>query len=139
MFSKTKLQIKVVTKVMGKQVSKCKSLPLITNQMYPYTFRSSSVANTVDQFPKVHHTHNHRNPNTWDIPQSYSADILKTKETTNIPNITSTPQQYLLNQDKSVDSWIDELDTCEASNLNTIVTSQDLTMAWLLQQSLPRI
>ena len=46
---------------------------------------------------------------------------------------------YLLNQDKSVDSWIDELDPCETSNLNTIVTSQDLTMAWLLQQNLPCI
>ena len=44
---------------------------------------------------------------------------------------------YLLNQDKSVDSWIDELDPCETSNLNTIATSQDLTNASLLQQNLP--
>ena len=29
--------------------------------MYPNIFRNSSVANTVDQFPKEHHTHNHRN------------------------------------------------------------------------------
>ena len=34
---------------------------------------------------------------------------------------------------------VDELDPCETSNLNTIVTSPDLTMAWLLQQNLPRI
>ena len=60
-------------------------------------------------------------------------------ETTNLPNILSTPQRYLLNQDKSVDSWIDELDPCETDNLNIIATSQDLTMAWLLQQDLPRI
>ena len=51
----------------------------------------------------------------------------------------STRQQYLLNQDKSVDSWIDKLDPCETSNLNTIVASQDLTMAWLMQQNLPSI
>ena len=50
-----------------------------------------------------------------------------------------TRQQYLLNQDKSVDSWIDKLDPCETSNLNTIVASQDLTMAWLMQQNLPSI
>ena len=28
--------------------------------MYFNTFRSSSVANTVDQFAKAHHKHNHR-------------------------------------------------------------------------------
>ena len=70
-FSKIELQRKGVTEVTGKQVNKYKSLPLITNQMYPNTFRNASVANTVDQFLKAHHTHNHRNPNTWDIPQSY--------------------------------------------------------------------
>ena len=100
--------------------------------MYPNTFRNSSVANTADQFPKAHHTHNHKNPNIWDIPQSYLTDANKLKKTTNLPNIFSTPQQYLLNQDKSVDSWIDGLDPCEISNLNTQVTSQHLTMAWLL-------
>ena len=78
-FSKTELQIKGVTEVTGKQVNKYKSLPLITNQMYLNTFRNSSVTNTVDQFPKVHHTHNHRNPNTWEIPQSYPTDANKTK------------------------------------------------------------
>ena len=69
-FSKTELQIKGFTKVTGKQVNKYKSLLLLTNQMYPNKFRNSCVANTVDQFPKAHHTHNHRNPNKWDIQQS---------------------------------------------------------------------
>ena len=136
-FSKTELQIKVVTEVTVKQVNKYKSLLLITNQMYPNIFRNSSVANTVDQFPKAHHTRNHRKPNTRDIPQSYSTDAHKTKETTNLPNILSTPQQYLLNEDKSVDSWIGKLDPCETGNLNTIVIR--LTMAWLLQKNLSRI
>ena len=67
--------------------------------MYPNTFRNSFVTNTVNQFPKGQHTHNHRNPNTLDIPQSYPTDVHKTKETSNLPNILSTPQQYLLNQD----------------------------------------
>ena len=49
----------------------------------------------------------------------------------------SAPQQHLHNQGKLVEPWIDELDPCETSNLNTIATSQDLTMAWLLQQNLP--
>ena len=131
-FSKTELQIKGVTKVMEKQINKYKSWLLITNQIYPDTFRNSSVANTVDQFPKANHTHNHRKPNTWDIPKSYPTDTHKTKETKNLPNILFTPQQYLLNQDKSVDSWIDEIDPCETSNLSTIGTSQDLMMTWLL-------
>ena len=108
-FSKTELQIKGVTEVTEKQINKYKSLPLITNEMYPNTFRNSSVADTVDQFPKAHHTHNHRNPNTWYIPQSYPTDAHKTNETTNLLSVLSTRQQYLLNQDKSVDSWIDEL------------------------------
>ena len=107
--------------------------------MYPNRFRNSSVPTTLDQFPKAHHAHNHRNPDTWDIPQSYTTDAHKTKETTNLPNISSTPQQYLLNQDKSVYLWINELDPCETSNLNTILRSQDLMMAWLLQQNLPRM
>ena len=107
--------------------------------MHPNIFSNSFVANTVDHFPKAHNTHNHRNPNTWDIPQNYPKDVHKIKETKNLPNISSTPQQYLLNQDKSVDSRIDELDHCATSNLNTIATSQDITMAWLLQQNLPRI
>ena len=55
-FSKTELRIKGLTEVTGKQVNKYKSLPLITNQLYPNTFRNSSVTNTVDQFPKTHHT-----------------------------------------------------------------------------------
>ena len=63
-FSKTELQIKGVTKVMEKQINKYKSWLLITNHIYPDTFRNSSVANTVDQFPKANHTHNHRKPNT---------------------------------------------------------------------------
>ena len=63
-FSKTELQVKRVTEVTGKRVNEYKSLPLITNQMYSNTFRNSSVANTIYQFPKAHHTHNHRNPNT---------------------------------------------------------------------------
>ena len=126
--------MKGVTKLAEKQINKYKSLPLITNQMYPNTFRNCSVANSVDQFPKEHRTHNHRIPNTWYIRQSYPKDAHKIKVTTNLPNILSTPQQYLLHQDKSVDSWIDELDTCETSNLNTIPISQDLMMAWLLQQ-----
>ena len=105
---------------------------LITNQIYTDTFRNSSVANTVDQFPKANHTRNHRKPNTWDIPESYSTDTHKTKETKNLLNILFTPQQYLLNQDKSVDSWIHEIDPCETSNLNTIGISQDLMMTWLL-------
>ena len=67
------------------------------------------------------------------------AKLPKTKETTNLPNILSTPQQYLLNHDKSVDLWIDELDPFERSNLNKIATSQDLKMAGVLQQNLPHI
>ena len=59
--------------------------------MHPIKFRNSFAANTVDQFPKTHHTHNCRNPNTWDIPQSYPTDAHKTKKTTNLPNISSTP------------------------------------------------
>ena len=54
-----------------------------------------------------------------------------------MPNMLSAPQQHLHNQGKLVEPWIDELDPCETSNLNTIATSQDLTMAWLLQQNLP--
>ena len=114
-------------------------MPLITNQIHSNAFRKYFVANTVDQFPKAHHTHNHRNPNTWGIPQGCPTDVHKTKETTNLPNISSTPEQYLLNQDKSVDSWIDELDPCATSNLNTIAINQDITMTWLLQQNLPRM
>ena len=45
----------------------------------------------------------------------------------------------MLNQDKSIDSWIDQLDPRETNSLNAIATSQDLTMAWLLQQNLPRM
>ena len=100
------------------------------------TFRNSSVANTVDQFPKAQHTHNHKNPNTRDIPQSYPTDVQKTKKITNLPNISSTLQQDLLNEDRSVVSWIDELDPCETSNCNVIVTSQDVMMALLLRQNL---
>ena len=138
-FSKTELQIKRVTEVTEKQINKRKSLPLIINQIYPNILRNSSVANTIDQFPKAHHTHNYRNPNTWGIPQSYPTDADKTKTFINLPNISSRSQEYMLDQDKTVDSWIDELDSCETSNLNTIVPSQDLKMAWLLQQNLPCI
>ena len=66
-FSKTELQMKGVIEVTEKKINKYKSLPLITKQMHPNTFRNTSVANTADQFPKAHLTHNHRNPNTWDI------------------------------------------------------------------------
>ena len=48
-----------------------------------------------------------------DIPQSHPTDAHKTKESTNLPNISSTPKQYLFNQDKSVNLWIDKLDPCE--------------------------
>ena len=34
---------------------------------------------------------------------------------------------------------MNSLGLCKASNFNTIATSQDLTMTWLLQQNLPRI
>ena len=48
-----------------------------------------------------------------DIPQSHPTDAHKTKESINLPNISSTPKQYLFNQDKSVNLWIDKLDPCE--------------------------
>ena len=87
-------------------------MPLITNQIYHSTFGNSCVASNADQFPKGHQTHNPRNPN-MDIPQSHPTDAHKTKESTNLPNISSTPKQYLFNQDKSVNLWIDKLDPCE--------------------------
>ena len=34
---------------------------------------------------------------------------------------------------------IDQLDPRETNNLSAIATSQDLTMAWLLQQNVPPI
>ena len=43
------------------------------------------------------------------------------------PKYCLQPNNICFNQDKSVDSWIDKLDSCETSNLNTIVKSQDLT------------
>ena len=40
---------------------------------------------------------------------------------------------------KSVDAWMDELSPYETQNLSRNATNQDITMAWLLQQNLPRI
>ena len=40
---------------------------------------------------------------------------------------------------KLVDGGINELSPYEAQNLSRNATNQDITMAWLLQQNLPRI
>ena len=40
---------------------------------------------------------------------------------------------------KSVDDWIDELRPYETQNLSRNATNQDITMAWILQQNLPRM
>ena len=40
---------------------------------------------------------------------------------------------------KSIDAWIEELSLHEKQNLSRNTINQDITMAWLLQQNLPRI
>ena len=42
-------------------------------------------------------------------------------------------------RNKSIDSWIDELNPYETELIDKNTTNQDITMAWLLQQNLPRI
>ena len=40
---------------------------------------------------------------------------------------------------KSIDAWIEELSLHEKQNLSRNTINQDITVAWLLQQNLPRI